>query len=85
MAVWTYAGFENEANDQARLVMLRSHIGEVREKIAADVSADGKSRSSGSLNVYLQGLDDRRRELEEQLGESGKSPRVMPASFRAPH
>ena len=72
MASWTYSGFEAQATAALKLAMLQSHIGEVNAAVSADVSADGKSRSSGNLIQYLNLLQKRRMELEREAGVGGK-------------
>jgi hypothetical protein len=64
---WTYSDFEDTATyttAAARLARLNLHIGEVQAAVSADVSADGKSRSVGSLVQYLAQLRKRQTELE---------------------
>lgn len=77
MAAWSYAAFEEEASDTARLSMLRQHISEVRMAISANVSADGKSRDSTNLVQYLAGLNDRRVELEQATGQGGRGAAIL--------
>lgn len=53
---YTYAGWINEADDAARLTMLRQHIAEVSTLINADVSADSRSVNHATLLQYHAGL-----------------------------
>lgn len=62
---YTYAAFEAEANDTARLTMLRLHIAEVEALVTADYSSDGKSKNAGSLNQKLDRLYRRLEQLEQ--------------------
>lgn len=78
---YTYHDFEEQANDAARLVRLRSHITEVNQKIQADVASDGHSRSASTLQAYLLSLQERRKELEVLAGAGNRSARVTHARF----
>lgn len=71
MATWTYSAWRREATTAARLLMLRQHIEEVAAKIDADVAADGKSRSSGSLNDYLRRLEASEEKLAAAAATAG--------------
>jgi hypothetical protein len=65
---WQYGDFDDAATYPTaalKLARLRLHIGEVRGAISADVSSDGKSRSSGNLVTYLNTLVEERKELEQ--------------------
>lgn len=73
---WTYAAFEEESTDAARLTMLNQHITEVRNKISADVSGAEFSRSSGTLRQYLADLYRRREELEAKTGSTNRVGRL---------
>lgn len=55
MATWLYADFATKTGAD-RLTRLRQHIAEVEAAINIDVSADGKSRSSGTLESKLKRL-----------------------------
>lgn len=79
---WSYAAYELEANDTARLAMLRQHIAEVEAKIDQSVSASDKSVDRSVLETKMTRLNERRRELEEILGQGNTSPGVLHADFR---
>lgn len=51
---WTYANYSAEATTALRLAACRAFQGEVRSAIAANVSKDGASRDSSSLNDLLR-------------------------------
>lgn len=78
--VWTYAGFEEQSTDAARLAMLRQHITEVSAAQGPELGADGKSRSTVALRLYLQDLHSRRKELEQATGS--RAPGLLTADFR---
>lgn len=67
---WTYAAFEEQGTDAARLAMLNQHITEVRAEIAPDVSDGEVSVNRGSMKPYLDTLNARRKELEAQVGRA---------------
>lgn len=75
---WTYAAFDEEATETARLTMLRQHIGEIRQAMGAKLGHDGKYRDPSTLVEYLKLLESRRRELEAATGDtlSADSPAV---------
>ena len=61
---WTYANYSAEATTVLRLAACRSFQGEVRSAIAANVSKDGASRDSSSLNDLLRmAMEDEARYL----------------------
>lgn len=61
---WTYANYSAEATTALRLEACRSFQGEVRSAIAANVSKDGASRDSSSLNELLRmAMEDEARYL----------------------
>lgn len=60
---WLYSDYITLSDPAAALARLNSHIQEVSDKITADVSADGKSRSSQTLKDYLDMLLKRRDSL----------------------
>lgn len=77
---WTYADYEEQSTDALRLARLRQHISEVSQAMGPSVSADGKSRDTGSLATYLGMLRDRRKELEAITGTY--APAVSVADLR---
>lgn len=82
---WTYHDFEDAATyatAAARLARLNLHMGEVRAAIQADVSSDGKSRSSGNLVSYLAQLETRRKELSAATGSAGGRSLYRPSTIR---
>lgn len=61
---WTYANYAAESTTALRLAACRSFQGEVRAAIAANVSKDGASRDSSSLNELLRmAMEDEKRYL----------------------
>ena len=68
---WTYANFESQATNEARLERLRLHIDEVEAAVDANTGGDGFNLDSSSLNAKLERLHARRRELESELDASG--------------
>lgn len=56
---WTYSNWRSQTTPAAQLAQLKLHIQEVTDAISADISADGKSRSSGSLTTLLAALEKR--------------------------
>ena len=53
MTHWQYANYAAQPTDAERLAMCRLFQGEVSLAIAANVSKDGASRDSSSLNELL--------------------------------
>lgn len=51
---WTNAGYAAQATTALRLAMCRSFQGELRLAISANVTKDGASRDSSSLNELLR-------------------------------
>lgn len=72
----TYHDFEEQATAALKLARLRLHISEVRAMAAsaALTAGGGKGRDPSNLNTYLDGLEKRRIELEEETGEGGRGP-----------
>lgn len=66
---WTYSAWTQQPTAAARLSMLRQHITEVSDKITQEISSDGHSRSSSTLQAYLDGLFQHERRLEARTGE----------------
>lgn len=79
---WTYHDYESQTTDTDRLTRLRLHISEVSLAMTVDVSADGKSRSAGSLRTYLADLQTRRRELERSSGSGAGANTAALVDFR---
>ena len=74
---WSYADYETESTDAARLTKLRQHIAEVEAAVGADTSAHGYSRSNSSLESKLTRLHQRRQELERSVGSSAPAVGLM--------
>lgn len=79
---WTYNDWDEQTTNDLRLTRLRSHISEVTSEIGADVSADGKSRSSGSLTAYLDYLKSEKDRLLKLTG--GVNGGVSVVKFKKP-
>ena len=61
---WTNADYASQSTTVLRLAACRAFQGEVRQAIAANVSKDGASRDSSSLNELLRmAMDDEKRYL----------------------
>lgn len=72
---WTYADFEQQTTDAAKLSRLNLHIAEVRNKYGGKQSASGGGMSLSIDTGYLSGLEARRSELESRVRRfSGRSP-----------
>jgi hypothetical protein len=56
LATWLYSDWRTYSG-AAATARLALHLGEIEEKITADVSADGKSRSSASLIQLYERLE----------------------------
>lgn len=70
---WTYNDWPTQTTAAARLSRLREHITEVSAKISLETSSDGHSRSSSTLQTYLDSLFDHERRLEARTGEAASS------------
>ena len=79
---WTYNDWASQSTPAARLTRLRLHIDEVSAQISADISASGKSRSTSTLQTYLDGLMNRMDRLEQQVGSGPGRRRRIVADFR---
>lgn len=66
---WTYSDYVTYDYGATRLSRFRSHIQEVSDKISAEMSAGGRSRSTNALQSYLNSLLAR----EEQEVSSNKA------------
>lgn len=71
--IWTYANFEEQATDAARLSVLNQHITEVRQAIGPDVTDGEVTVNRGSMVNYLSALMKRRSELEQRVGRGQRS------------
>lgn len=69
MAQWSYSAWPQQSTAAARLAMLRQHITEVIDKLTQEVSSDGHSRSSSTLQAHLDSLYQHERRLEAVTGE----------------
>lgn len=70
-AVYTYSDWTTITDKAARLVRLGLHMQEVAERISAEVSGDGRSRSTSSLQQYYDGLLKAYDKLQAQVEASG--------------
>lgn len=57
---WTYADYATQTTMTAKIARLDQHIAEVSAAVAADISSDGKSRSSQVLVTLLDQLEKKR-------------------------
>lgn len=76
---WTNAGYWEQSNDTARLSMARAFLTEVNSAITADVSADGKSRSSAGLMQLRESVLRDIALFERRTGQGGRGPGVLNA------
>lgn len=67
---WTYAAFEEEATDAARLAMLNQHITEVRGSVQPDLTDGEVAINRGQMVTYLSALVKRRAELEARVSRA---------------
>lgn len=74
---WTYSDWDQQSTPKAKLARLSLFIQEVTDKIAANVSADGKSRDSSSLNQLLTTLNKRYEQLLSVAGTTGPVSKVV--------
>lgn len=68
---WTYNDWPSQSTTAAQVTRLKLHMEEVSEAIQADTSAGDRSRSSGNLVTYYQGLEARLKDLEARPDASG--------------
>jgi hypothetical protein len=64
---WSYADFEGQTTDQAKLDRLVLHLAEVRQKYGGKQSVSGGGMSLSVDTGYLSGLEARRMELEDRV------------------
>ena len=50
---WTYANYAAQPDNASRLAMARLFLGELMGAVSADVTKDGASRNSTSLNTLI--------------------------------
>jgi hypothetical protein len=73
---WTYADYEEQPTDAARLARLRQHITEVGQQIQANRTSGDQKRENDALMEYLDRvLAARRRELEAAAANGGRFAR----------
>ena len=70
MANYTYSAWISQADDTARLTMLRLHIGEVVELIQPDGTAADESVNSAHMIQYLSLLLQRETYYSIRIGEN---------------
>ena len=85
---WTYSNWKTLAEVtlaevNAKLERLRLHMQEVSEKVQPDVSADGRSRSTGQVQAYLDSLDTHEMRLQNKATRLGGG-RVSTVRFIRP-
>lgn len=84
---WTYSAWREQATDALRLTMLRQHMTEVADAIAAanSKSADSYSKSEdrGSLVTYLAQLEASEAKLAEKVSAASTS-RIVLTRIRRP-
>lgn len=78
---WTYSAWPQQSTAAARLAMLRQHITEVTDKLTQEVSSDGHSRSSSTLQAHLDRLYDQEDKLAAAAGEPRKKHYARRISF----
>lgn len=65
---WTYADWRTQTTVTGKRDRLAMHIAEVSQQVGPEVSADGKSKGSGSLTSYMALLNDEYNKLEQSPG-----------------
>jgi hypothetical protein len=78
---WTYSDYPSQTTDALRLARARQFLGELMGSVRADVSADGLSRSSGSLNELIRQVRDDIAAYERRTG-AGDSARALLTDLR---
>lgn len=81
---WTYNDWRRQATPAEQLDRLNLHIEEVSSRLTAELSADGKSKSTTALNDYLARLEERADELEQTAGAGVTNGGISLARNRAP-
>lgn len=64
---WSYADFEGQSSDQAKLDRLILHLAEVRNKYGGKQSVAGGGMSLAVDTNYMLRLETRRAELEDRV------------------
>lgn len=64
---WSYADFEGQTTDQAKLDRLILHLAEVRNKYGGKQSVSGGGMALSVDTQYLANLEARRVELEDRV------------------
>lgn len=64
---WTYADWESQSGDSARLDRLRLHIAEVAQLVGPEVAGGGMSKGSSSLTNYLRDLRSEATRLQARV------------------
>lgn len=84
---WSYSAWREQGTDALRLTMLRQHMTEVADAIAAanSVGADAynKSEDRFSLVAYLKNLKDDEKELAARVSAATTS-RIVLTRIRRP-
>lgn len=57
---WQYSDYATQTTMTAKIARLDQHIAEVSAAVGADISSDGKSRSSQGLITLLRDLEAKR-------------------------
>lgn len=68
---WTYSAWRRQGTPRARLDMLNLHLEELSNAVTAEISGDGKSRSSQAIRDMIRDLEKERVGLEAVVGGSG--------------
>jgi capsule polysaccharide export protein KpsE/RkpR len=71
---WTYAQWRQVSGLVARRAQLRRHMDEVEERITADRSAGGQSRSVSALEAKLARLTQEEEKLSAKIGDEDGAP-----------
>lgn len=78
---YTYHNWSSQTSDADKLSRLRLHIDEVSAQMGPNLSSGGHSRSTDSLNNYLDKLYKQRDILEGRVAGSARAAAVSVARF----
>lgn len=76
MAEWEYGDWRRQVTKREQLDRLNLFLEEIQERIDAERSSDGHSRSSNALLQLLTSMESKREALQEELGDNGGDLRI---------
>jgi hypothetical protein len=68
---WLYSNWRSETTPAAQLAKLNLHLQELSDAVTAEISGDGKSRSSNAIAQMVQRLEEQREKLQRRVGLIG--------------